>query len=233
VKGARASVGCSFMADLVSQKNNPYVQFYIDEGAIPIVKSNVPQGLISNCTMNEIYGVAKNPYNQERTTGGSSGGEAGLAAASCTVFGIGTDIGGSIRMPCSFCGVKGMKFTSERATGKGKKAAVKNSFTHYPFVNSSLGPISKNMDDLITLSRIFLTGDANAYDPSVPPGYFNEQMMKDVREKKIRVGYYESLEIAPATLPVQRAVKVAKEALEDQGYELVPFKLSLEEQKEA
>jgi len=60
-------------------------------------------------TDNTIYGVAQNPHNPLRTTSGSSGGEGGLAAAKCSPLGLGTDIGGSIRSPASFCGVYGFK----------------------------------------------------------------------------------------------------------------------------
>lgn len=58
---------------------------------------------------NNIFGRALNPWNLSRATGGSSGGEAGLLAARCSVIGVGSDIGGSIRIPAAFCGVYGLK----------------------------------------------------------------------------------------------------------------------------
>jgi Asp-tRNA(Asn)/Glu-tRNA(Gln) amidotransferase A subunit family amidase len=67
-------------------------------------------------TDNTIYGVAQNPHNPLRTTAGSSGGEGGLAAAKCSPLGLGTDIGGSIRSPASFCGVYGFKPTPYRTS---------------------------------------------------------------------------------------------------------------------
>lgn len=67
---------------------------------------------------NNIYGAAKNPWNNEKTTGGSSGGDAGLVAGRCVPFGVGTDAAGSIRVPCDFCGVYGFKPTNSRCSLK-------------------------------------------------------------------------------------------------------------------
>jgi len=63
-------------------------------GAIPFVKSNLPQCAMTPESENELFGAAKNPWNPERTTGGSSGGEAGLIASNCSPIGLGSDIGG-------------------------------------------------------------------------------------------------------------------------------------------
>lgn len=68
-------------------------------------------------TTNEIWGLAHNPWKYERSCGGSSGGEGGLVASKCVPLGIGSDIGGSIRIPASFNGVCGIKPTSVRVSG--------------------------------------------------------------------------------------------------------------------
>ena len=70
-------------------------------------------------TFNEVWGLAHNPWNPERSVAGSSGGEAGLVASRCVVAGIGTDIGGSIRLPASFNGICGFKPTSKRTSHDG------------------------------------------------------------------------------------------------------------------
>ena len=79
--------------------------------AIPIIRGNVPQGALSIHTTNNIWGTAKNPHDQERTCGGSSGGDAGLVSARCAPIAIGSDIGGSIRIPATFNGIVGFKPT--------------------------------------------------------------------------------------------------------------------------
>ena len=84
-------------------------EVFIGFGAIPFVKSNIPQLLMIPETINNFYGRSLNPHNLERSSGGSSGGEASLIASKCSPIGIGTDIGGSVRIPSNFCGVYGFK----------------------------------------------------------------------------------------------------------------------------
>lgn len=81
---------------------------------IPFVRSNVPQlGMIFDCN-NFVFGRSKNVWNVRRSVGGSSGGEAGLIAASCSPIGLGSDIAGSLRIPASFCGVHSLKVGETR-----------------------------------------------------------------------------------------------------------------------
>lgn len=81
------------------------------EGAIPMVRGNVPQLVFIMHTDNNIYGTSKNPHDNSRTCGGSSGGDAGLVSSKCIPLSVGTDIGGSIRGPSSFTGIFGFKPT--------------------------------------------------------------------------------------------------------------------------
>jgi Asp-tRNA(Asn)/Glu-tRNA(Gln) amidotransferase A subunit family amidase len=84
-----------------------------------MVKGNVPQLVFALHSDNKIYGRAMNPYDINRTTGGSTGGDAGLIAAKCVPMALGSDIGGSIRAPSHFCGIYGFKPTPQRLTYKG------------------------------------------------------------------------------------------------------------------
>lgn len=68
---------------------------------------------------NKIWGRCYNPYNKERTAGGSSGGDAALVSSRCVLLGVGNDIGGSIRIPAAFCGIYGFKPTAGRLTWSG------------------------------------------------------------------------------------------------------------------
>ena len=90
-----------------------------EAGGIPLVKTNVPQGL-ENCECsNPLWGVTKNPYNVKYTPGGSSGGEGALLAMGGSAIGWGSDIGGSIRIPSHFCGLYGLKPGSGRVSLSG------------------------------------------------------------------------------------------------------------------
>ena len=83
----------------------------LKSGAIPLVRGNVPAAGADIHVDNHVWGRARNPHNQERSCGGSSGGDAGLVAANCVPIGFGSDIGGSIRIPASFNGIVGFKPT--------------------------------------------------------------------------------------------------------------------------
>ncbi|RCN25709.1 hypothetical protein ANCCAN_28576 [Ancylostoma caninum] len=92
-----------------SKKNSVIVEQLLHHGAVPFVHTNIPQSLVSYGCSNPIYGATTNPYSPERVPGGSSGGEAALIATGGSVFGIGSDVGGSIRIASTFCGISGFK----------------------------------------------------------------------------------------------------------------------------
>jgi Asp-tRNA(Asn)/Glu-tRNA(Gln) amidotransferase A subunit family amidase len=93
-------------------------------GAVPFCKTNVPQTMLSFCCGNPIYGLTGNPHDVDRTCGGSSGGEGALLAAGGSCLGLGTDIGGSVRIPAHFSGCVGFKPTIARISRKGAQGAT-------------------------------------------------------------------------------------------------------------
>ncbi|ULU00435.1 hypothetical protein L3Y34_001130 [Caenorhabditis briggsae] len=98
------------------------VQFLINQGAIPICLTNVPQGLLAYVTSNPLHGTTKNPWKLTHTPGGSSGGEAALIAAGGAVFGVGNDLVGSLRIPAAFCGLTTLKPSQNRLPERGMNA---------------------------------------------------------------------------------------------------------------
>lgn len=91
----------------------------ISLGAIPIVKTNVPQTLFAFECNNPVWGRSTNPYNSKYTCGGSTGGEGALLAMDGSAIGIGSDIGGSLRIPAAYCGIYALKTTSGRLSRGG------------------------------------------------------------------------------------------------------------------
>ena len=85
-----------------------------EAGAIIIAKTNVPQTMLSFECSNPLWGVTTNPYSQAHTSGGSSGGEGALLAMSGSAIGVGSDIGGSLRIPTGYCGIYSLKPTAVR-----------------------------------------------------------------------------------------------------------------------
>ncbi len=96
------------------EQSGVIVDALIALGAIPFVHTNVPQTMMSIGCFNPVYGITTNPYNSERTPGGSSGGEAALIGSKGSPFGLGNDVAGSIRLPASYCGIYGIKVGSIR-----------------------------------------------------------------------------------------------------------------------
>lgn len=132
-------------------------------GAILIGKTNTPEFTLSFETDNPIYGCTNNPYNFERTSGGSSGGAAAIVSAGGSPFDLGTDTGGSIRLPSHFCGVTGIKPTSGRVPRTGhaiSPGGLLDSLTQ-------VGPIARYIEDLTLLLPLIAGPDGR--DPFVAP----------------------------------------------------------------
>ncbi len=141
-------------------------------GAILLGKTNTPEFTLTYETENPIYGRTNNPYNSEQTPGGSSGGEAVIIAACGSPIGIGSDTGGSIRVPSHFCGLAGIKPTSGRVPRTG------HAISYGQLIDSltQLGPIARYVEDLSLILSI-ITGE-DGVDPFIVPMPLNNY--KDV-----------------------------------------------------
>ena len=119
-------------------------------GAILVGKTNTPELTLSYQTDNSIFGRTSNPHDLDRTSGGSSGGAAAVIAAGGTPIDLGTDTGGSIRLPAHFCGVYGLKPTTGRVPTSGN--ALPSTGLLAPL--SQIGPLSRSLDDLTLIYKI-------------------------------------------------------------------------------
>ncbi|KAL7832492.1 hypothetical protein SRHO_G00295100 [Serrasalmus rhombeus] len=188
------------------------------QGAIPFIKTNVPQGLLNYECSNPIYGMTVNPCNLQKTCGGSSGGEGALIGGGGSILGLGTDIGGSIRIPASFCGICGFKPTSNRISLRGANSCVKG----IKSVASSIGPMARDVESLALCMRALLCEDMFTLDPTVPPLPFNQQLYENT--DRLRIGYYENDGYLQPSPSMARALQETKKLLEQAGHTLVPFK---------
>lgn len=113
---------CGFADNLTpSATTSDVVKLLERENCVAFAHSNVPQGLLGIESTNSVFGTALNPHNKSFISGGSSGGEGALVASKACVFGVGSDSGGSARLPAAFCGVFGYKPTgSKRLSIKGR-----------------------------------------------------------------------------------------------------------------
>ena len=108
-KGVRTTMGSRLMEDFVPEEDSVHVERLKKAGAIMLGKTNTPEFAAKAVTENLVFGITRNPWNLERTPGGSSGGAAAALAAGLAPLATGSDAGGSIRMPASCCGVFGIK----------------------------------------------------------------------------------------------------------------------------
>ncbi|VDO55748.1 unnamed protein product [Haemonchus placei] len=154
-------------------------------GMIPFVQTNVPQSMLSYSCSNPVYGTTNNPLDKERTSGGSSGGEAAIIAAGGSVIGIGGDVGGSIRIPCHFTGIAGIKPSHLRFSHRG----VCGSVPGRPLINSNDGPMTVDIETTVDFLREMWRDDwASVQDPYIPPVLWNEEQYKG--GSTYRIGYY-------------------------------------------
>ena len=145
VAGMRAPNGSRLFADHVSNADAVPMRRLRDAGAILLGKTNVPEFCSHWDTYNELFGATLNPHDPTRSAGGSSGGEAAALASAMTPLGLGSDLGGSIRAPCHFCGVFGLRPGRDTVPWA----------DHYPMVSGpaplmmgSVGPLARCVDDL-------------------------------------------------------------------------------------
>ena len=108
-KGVRTTMGSRLMEDFIPEEDSVHVDRLKKAGAIILGKTNTPEFAAKAVTENLVFGITRNPWNLEKTTGGSSGGSASAVAAGLTPLATGSDAGGSIRSPASCCGVFGIK----------------------------------------------------------------------------------------------------------------------------
>ena len=113
---------------LTSSKSQLVKQFQA-AGAVIIAKTNVPQTMLSFECSNPLFGRTSNPYSDKHTSGGSSGGEAALLAMSGSALGVGSDIGGSLRIPASYCGIYSLKPGPGRLSKAGARCKPRHTFS--------------------------------------------------------------------------------------------------------
>lgn len=159
-----------------------------EAGAIPIATTNVPEVGLWFETDNPLYGRTNNPYDLARTAGGSSGGEGALIGAGASPFGLGSDIGGSIRMPAAFCGIFGHKPTNRVVPLTGHFPYTRDDMAsligpRYPY--TTIGPLSRKGRDLYPLLNLMIGPDG--IDRETVKDFALKPLMKDLSKLRVFV----------------------------------------------
>lgn len=147
LKGLKTTVNFRRLKDNVATEDSIIAKRLKEAGAVILGKTNVPTLLSDNQTFGPIYPRANNPFDLFRTPGGSTGGGAAAVAAGLSTFEIGTDIGGSIRNPASFCGIFGLKPTENQYAQSGHVPPLPNTRGGYVSM-ASIGPLARTMGDI-------------------------------------------------------------------------------------
>lgn len=204
--GVISAGGTLGRASFVPEHDATVVARLRSAGAILIGKTNTPEFTSGAETDNLVYGRTNNPYNPELSPGGSSGGAAAIIAAGGSPFDIGTDTGGSIRMPAHFCGIAGLKPTAGRVSRAGHiipyAMGVRDSLTQ-------IGPLARWTADLSLIMSIISGVDWQ--DPTLVPMPFDDPSGVELRP--LRVAFYTDDGINLVDAEVVAVVKEVASAL--------------------
>jgi aspartyl-tRNA(Asn)/glutamyl-tRNA(Gln) amidotransferase subunit A len=216
IAGRRTTNGSLLWQDYLSEASDPIVERLLDEGAVVHGRGLTPEFSIPFWTHSRLWGVTRNPWNLSDDVGGSSGGSAAAVASGMTPWATGSDIGGSIRVPASCCGVVGYMPPFGRIPVAG--AWGRDDW-------SRVGPITRTVGDAALM--VDITSGRHVRDHFSLPDRSNLVTAGgDVRGKKIAL----SLDLGdwPVTLEVKAAVSDAARALEEQGAVVTPVDLTIE-----
>ncbi|XP_059583770.1 vitamin D3 hydroxylase-associated protein isoform X3 [Alligator mississippiensis] len=216
-KGHLSTCGFAPFLGPPEQEDSVLVQVLKRQGAIPFAITNIPQSLFNYDCSNAIFGQTLNPWDHRKSPGGSSGGEGALIAAGGSILGFGSDLGGSIRLPSSFCGLCGLKPTGKRLSLSGVTSPVPGLLS----VTGTIGPMARDVDGLALCMRALLGEDLFQLDPTVPPIPFNEKLF--CASTPLRIGYYETDGYFLLPPCMRRAVRETRDLLQEAGHTLVPF----------
>jgi Asp-tRNA(Asn)/Glu-tRNA(Gln) amidotransferase A subunit family amidase len=229
VAGMPWETGSPLRRGVRGQRDATLVRRAREAGAIVLGVTNVAESLMAWETDNAVYGRSSNPWDPGRTPGGSSGGESAAIAAGLSAGGVGSDGGGSIRVPAHFTGIVGLKPTPGRVPATGHFPPCGGPFA----LTGVVGPMARTVDDVALLLSVMAgpdIGDPNAHPvPLERP----DQAGGWGLAAGVRVGWFEDDGRTPVEPAIRHAVRRAADVLSRAGYDVVPFRPEgLEEARE-
>lgn len=189
IKNVRATAGSKILDNYIAPYDAGVILKLKEAGAIILGKTNCDEFAMGSSTENSAYGVTKNPHDSERVPGGSSGGSATVVASNEAVWALGSDTGGSIRQPASFCGIVGLKPTYGRVSRNGVMAMA-SSF-------DQIGPMTKTVEDSAIILSII--SDHDEMDATSAPNFgkkYEEYLTGEIKGIRIGIvkGYLDGLD---------------------------------------
>jgi amidase len=216
-----SSIGMSPYANEPTDSETVLVTMLRDLGAVFYVKTNVPTAMMMAESINHIWGETRNALHKGLTPGGSSGGEGALIALKASPLGVGTDIGGSIRIPAAFGFQYGLKPSYGRYPSWGGKTGI----TGQEFILAVNGPMSRSLKSLEIYSEALLSEQSAPWnrDHKCLPIPWRKNVIQPAG-RKLRLGLVGNNDgLVHCHPPVERALNVTKEKLEAAGHTVIPW----------
>ncbi|OKL59169.1 hypothetical protein UA08_05808 [Talaromyces atroroseus] len=186
-------------------------------GAVLYVKTNVPQSMMMSDSYNHVFGQCVSSLNRNFISGGSSGGESSLVSGKGSILGIGTDIGGSIRIPANLCGLYGL------SPSTGRQPYERNG-PRQDIIRSVAGPMSRNLATVEKYMEALPAAKPWEIDPHVTPIPWRTELCTTT--KRLKIGYIIDDGVVKVQPPVARAVREVVDALKAAGHEVVEWDAS-------
>src|SRR4051812_2450221 len=214
VAGMKCEVGSKLRAGNIPQSDAVLVSRLKQAGAIVLGVTNTPEFLMSYETDNLLYGRTSNPWNIEYSAGGSSGGESAAIASCMSAAGVGSDGGGSIRVPAHFTGICGLKPTPGVIPTSGHFPVGVGPFA----LTGQVGPMARSARDLRLMLQVMSGADIG--DPMAAP----YELREPADLSHLKIGWFDDDDLHPVTAETKLAVHSATKALADQGFVVEPFR---------
>lgn len=213
--GMRTTSGHPPLADYVPARDGTVAKRLKAAGAIVVGKTNVSRLLADSQSDNPLFGRTSNPWDPSRTPGGSSGGAAAAVAAGMTPLDIGSDIGGSIRMPAHCCGIVGIKPTERRVSNHGHIPDLPGRPRGARYMNS-IGPMARDIDDLALALSVIQGPDGHDVDvPPMPNDGLPE--VAEIALRAIPLAFATSFPGLPVSADTRRAIERVASAIDAEG----------------
>lgn len=211
----------SYHIDRVVSRDSTLVSCLFSSGAIPYVRTNGPQILMSGESHSPLHGYTLNPHNTVLSSGGSSSGEGALISIGVSKIGLGTDIGGSVREPASFCGIYSLRPTFGRLSETGVDMMMAGNES----IRSVCGPMSSDLRLIEAYMKDMGSKDMWKVDPSVDRWVWESPVFG--LKKKLRIGYCFDDGFVKAFPPIEKGILRLVEQLKGLEYQGLPVELSV------
>jgi amidase len=218
--GMKTTVGFPPFANYIAKQDSPVVARLRAAGGVLMAKTNVATMLSDWQSNNPLFGRSSNPWNLQRTAGGSSGGAAAALCSGMTPFDVGTDMQDSIRLPASFCGVYGLKPTEHRVSLAGAFPDPGGAARSVRLM-SCLGPLARSVDDLSLIYQIIAGPDGS--DTDLTPVWVEDMSKLDF--KSLRIAFASSFPGFPVAGDISAAVENLARQLQGAGATIEEAKL--------